>query len=191
MHMACLWLLALAASGPQRVLNLEPVQTTARRLDASHSAKLHNYENLQYKVTIEIGSNKQRFEVVPDTGSSDLWVASVNCSCPTLEHKYNPWVSSSAHPINERIGIRYGDATEASGLSIIDKFRLGTVYLDEQYFIAVDDFSQNTKMHADGILGLGHYFEGFSRHAHARTFIGTLFEENPELDPQSRRAGGG
>lgn len=39
-----------------------------------------DYMNTQYFVDVQIGSNDQTFTVVPDTGSSNLWVYSASCN---------------------------------------------------------------------------------------------------------------
>jgi len=39
-----------------------------------------DYMNTQYFIEIQVGSEDKSFKVVPDTGSSNLWVYSANCS---------------------------------------------------------------------------------------------------------------
>lgn len=39
-----------------------------------------DYMNTQYFVDIQIGSDDQTFTVVPDTGSSNVWVYSADCN---------------------------------------------------------------------------------------------------------------
>merc|ERR1712214_11072 len=46
--------------------------------DPEHIALTDNF-NTQYFVDITLGSNDQTFTVIPDTGSSNLWVYSKHC----------------------------------------------------------------------------------------------------------------
>ena len=58
---------------------------------------LKDYMNTQYFVEVEVGTPAQTFTVVPDTGSSNLWMYSSNCwAVPCFYHdKYDSKKSSS------------------------------------------------------------------------------------------------
>lgn len=40
---------------------------------------LKNILNIHYDIDLEFGENKQKFRLIIDTGSSDLWIPSINC----------------------------------------------------------------------------------------------------------------
>ena len=50
--------------------------------DLSKTAKvpIHDFSNVQYYGEVSIGSTEQQFEVIFDTGSSNLWVPSKECT---------------------------------------------------------------------------------------------------------------
>merc|ERR1712086_595138 len=58
-----------------------------------------DFLNAQYFVEVEIGTPGQKFVMVPDTGSSNLWVYSHSCwSIPCWTHKNTGDSTSSASP---------------------------------------------------------------------------------------------
>ncbi|CAD5221277.1 unnamed protein product [Bursaphelenchus okinawaensis] len=50
------------------------------RLNSEKHQRFKNYLDVEYVGNIYLGSNKQRFQVVLDTGSSDFWVPNENCT---------------------------------------------------------------------------------------------------------------
>jgi len=69
-----------------------------------------DYSNTQYFVKASIGTPAQEFTVVPDTGSSNLWVYSSNCkSIPCRTHStYDSAASSTYSSDGEAFDIEYG-----------------------------------------------------------------------------------
>eukprot|EP00928_Gymnodinium_smaydae_P087199 TRINITY_DN71506_c0_g1_i1.p1 TRINITY_DN71506_c0_g1~~TRINITY_DN71506_c0_g1_i1.p1 ORF type:complete len:506 (-),score=59.71 TRINITY_DN71506_c0_g1_i1:76-1593(-) len=160
-----------------------------RRLDSaasgSHPVDLGNYDNVQYHVELGIGKNcigggMQTFQVVPDTGSSDLWIPSTDCpKCKPGTARYDMSKSCSAKNLGDRVHFRYGDGTAASGLSFTDTVRIGDLEVDRQYLIQVDDMEDIEHMKSDGILGLAHHYEVGEKNE--RSFLYTFFAEQPHL----------
>ena len=83
--------------------------------NSKHELYLHNYANAQYYSRIAIGTPPQYFNVIFDTGSSNLWVQSNLCmSQSCLQHKgFNSLLSTTYTPLTPMIlsntfSIRYG-----------------------------------------------------------------------------------
>ncbi|CAE8586267.1 unnamed protein product [Polarella glacialis] len=155
----------------------------------SHSTTLGNYDNVQYHMEIEVGEPcpgrpRQLFQVVPDTGSSDLWIPASNCTrCKDGSRKFDIASSCSCKQIGDRVTFRYGDGTVAVGGSFLDTVRVGDLKVTKQLLIQVDSMESETHMKSDGILGLAHHYESDKR-TRGRTFMSTLFTENPTLPRQ-------
>lgn len=161
-----------------------------RRLRNSHPCTLGNYDNVQYHLAIEVGTpcaeggHVQRFQVVPDTGSSDLWIPASNCTrCKDRTTKFRMEQSCTARQLGDRITFRYGDGTVAAGGSFLDSVKIGDLEVKNQFLIQVDKMESNTHMKSDGILGLAHHYVQ-DRGTRGRTFMSTLYEEHPDLPRQ-------
>lgn len=114
-----------------------------------------------YIGTISIGTPPQTFNVVLDTGSSDLWLASSECrSCqgqggPT----FNPSSSSSIQQPQSPTGsnaieIEYGSGSVA-GVLAEDIVSMGSFTVNPQTFLVVEDMTANLlDQDSSGIIGL-------------------------------------
>jgi cathepsin D len=78
-----------------------------------------DYMNTQYFVDVKIGTPAQTFTVVPDTGSSNLWVYSSKCyNLVCLYHsKYDASKSSTYKANGEKFGITYGSGSISGTVS--------------------------------------------------------------------------
>lgn len=122
--------------------------------------------NLIFLTNIKIGSNKQNFNLVLDTGSAHLWVAKKgSIDGYDITNHYNPSDSSTSYKTNEKFELNYGDKTFS--------FTYGYYYEDNINFIndinfkmkfGVADYTHFNVKDADGVIGLAHYYkdESFS-----------------------------
>lgn len=69
--------------------------------------------NTQYFVDVEIGTPPQKFTVVPDTGSSNLWIYSSKCTNVVCWYhsKYDASQSSTYKANGEKFDITYGSGS--------------------------------------------------------------------------------
>lgn len=155
------------------------------KTNETHSCTLKNYGDIQYHMLIEIGSpcqeeeEPQVFRVVPDTGSSDLWIPASNCT-HCAGRRYDVLKSCSSQPLGSRINFKYGDGTTASGTALQDTVKIGDLQVLDQYLIQVDDMDATSLEQSDGILGLAHHYETRKKHE-GLTFMSSLFREHPGM----------
>jgi cathepsin D len=121
---------------------------------------INNFQNAQYYGLVSIGTPAQNFEVIFDTGSSNLWIPSANCSLFScyLHTRYNSAKSSSYRANGTSFGIQYGSGPVSGWLSA-DSVSLGGQLVDQsQTFAEIDNASGLGAAFAigkfDGILGL-------------------------------------
>ncbi|KAI4561736.1 hypothetical protein MJG53_016790 [Ovis ammon polii x Ovis aries] len=112
---------------------------------------------LIYVGNITIGTPPQEFQVVIDTGSSDLWVSSIFCTSPACyKHntfKYNE--SSTYRPTQETFNIIYGSGI-IKGLLAYDTIRIGDLAITDQPFgLSLEEYGFESAPF-DGILGLNY-----------------------------------
>jgi len=119
---------------------------------------MKDYMNTQYFINITIGSDDQEFTVVPDTGSSNLWVYSSDChNAACLTHsKYNSSKSTSYTADGQAFDITYGSGS-VKGFVSRDVAKINGDITAEMGFGEIQKVKGKTFLISkmDGIIGLG------------------------------------
>ncbi len=118
-----------------------------------------DYMDTQYFVQVEIGTPPQKFTVVPDTGSSNLWVYSNSCWSPACwTHKTYKSKKSDTYVKNgTEFRLDYGSGSSWGFLSG-DDVQLGDVRADGFLFGEVTGVKGISFLASqlEGIMGLGY-----------------------------------
>ncbi|CCL99647.1 uncharacterized protein FIBRA_01667 [Fibroporia radiculosa] len=145
------------------------VSLRKRGLDMSMPLINQGYD-MAYIGTVSVGSPPQTFQIVMDTGSSDLWLASTSCaSCPLDTPGYNLSASSTyknttiasltSISTNE-ISIQYNGGVVLGALAS-DTVSMAGFTVDPQTFLVANAVSGNVlSPNVSGIMGLA--FQGLS-----------------------------
>lgn len=158
-HSARLEALALTPELVKALDSEESGPATAPSGKSIANVALHNFQNAQYFGEIALGTPPQRFTVVFDTGSSNLWVPSSRCkgfnlAC-LLHRKYASFRSSTYIQDGHPFQIKYGSGS-MTGFTSIDALSIGALRLPNATFVeaVTEPGIAFAVTMFDGILGL-------------------------------------
>jgi len=124
---------------------------------SSDPVVISDYQNAQYYGPIGVGTPAQEFQVIFDTGSSNLWIPSSSCKDCGSHVKYDSGASSTYAANGTAFNIEYGSGPVAGFLSQ-DNVTVGSVTVQGQMFAEITDVSGLGLAYGmgkfDGILGL-------------------------------------
>ncbi|XP_030078224.1 pepsin A [Microcaecilia unicolor] len=123
------------------------------------SQPLENYMDIEYFGTIGIGTPPQSFNVLFDTGSSNLWVPSVYCSSSACSNhnRFNPQQSSTFQSTSTSVAVTYGTGS-MTGVLGYDTVQVGGIADTNQIFGLSETEPGSFLYYSpfDGILGLAY-----------------------------------
>lgn len=110
-----------------------------------------------YYGQVSVGTPKQNFNVVLDTGSSDFWLATTDCTSSECASAtlFNPASSSSYHSGSTPFQIQYGTGAVA-GTLVADDVSLAGYVVNDLTWANVDQVASGTLTPgSSGIMGMG------------------------------------
>ncbi|KAH8291796.1 hypothetical protein KR054_000740 [Drosophila jambulina] len=125
----------------------------------SGSARLTNTANMEYTCKMTAGTPKQVFTVLPDTGSSNIWLPGPHCTSKACRNhdRFKPGKSSTFKKLGKKFAIHYGSGA-VQGVLVRDRVGVAGLSVANQTFAMTTKEPGSAFVQAlfDGILGLGY-----------------------------------
>jgi hypothetical protein len=142
----------------QVILSAALNKTAPGFLQKEDKVIIHDYQNAQYYGEVALGTPPQNFEVIYDTGSSNLWVPSKSCSACTGKNVFDSAASSTFKNNGTKFEIMYGSGP-VSGYLSYDSVQFPATKVENSEFAEIEDVTGLGMAYSlgkfDGILGLG------------------------------------
>lgn len=153
-----------------------------RRRSIGSLSLIDQNSDASYIGTISVGTPSQSFQVVLDTGSSDLWLAASNCSgCPDGIIPFDTRASSTFSSNDSQFIIHYGSGN-VSGTIGKDTATMDGLTVSSQTMGIVDQLYGNViSSPASGLMGLA--FQSLAE-TRAQPFWQALISENQLDSPE-------
>ncbi|XP_068150582.1 lysosomal aspartic protease [Drosophila tropicalis] len=146
--------------------NVVSASTKTGSTATTSAASLGNAYNTEYYITVGIGTPSQKFRLLIDTGSSNLWVPSSKCPSTVkacaAHQRYNSSASSTYKANNTAFQIEYASNT-AGGVALDgflsqDTVAIGDLAIKNQVFAEMTDEPEGTFLTSpfDGMIGLAY-----------------------------------
>lgn len=110
------------------------LKQTKQNVNDESQVVINDFQNAQYYGLVEIGSPKQKFQVIFDTGSSNLWVPNIQVGAHQVYHHEN---SKSYMENGTEFKIMYGSGP-VSGYLSMDTINVGAIEVKQQYFAEIN-----------------------------------------------------
>lgn len=118
---------------------------------------IYNSGDTSYYGPISVGTPPQKFQVIYDTGSSNLWIPSQSCKNCKTHAEYYSSKSSTYKKDGTKFNIQYGSGP-VSGFQSKDSVEVGSVTVPNYIFAEIQDVSGLGQLYSqgpfDGICGL-------------------------------------
>lgn len=190
-------LVSAAVSGPfsvpikrdkslSKAMRARKTVAVARNVGAPDPVVIHDFMGVQFYGPVSLGTPAQKFQVVYDTGSSNLWVPSISCPLTScfLHARFDEYSSVTYAKNGTPFSILYGSGP-CSGYFSDDTVTLGDLSAPGQTFAEVTNASGLGAAFLigkwDGIMGLAWPSIAV---AGATPVFQNLMRANPSLKPQ-------
>jgi len=143
---------------------------------------INDFMGMQFYGGISVGTPAQQFQVVYDTGSSNLWIPAVNCTSCGFKPRYDASASTTYSFNGTQMSFAYGSGPVA-GFESDDTIQFGGITVTKQVFTEITNVSGLGAAYDispwDGICGLA--WPSISVTYATPVFFNAL-EQNPSMD---------